>query len=106
MLGENNSGSSIRLSLNKNLVISLASNPSSGFSWRLLAINTTILKKIGANKYVPSKGDEMTPGSGGREQLTFRAIMKGTTLLKLGYSQPWDHQAEPEEIFTLEVEVY
>ena len=105
MLDEKSDGSSVELSLGNNLIISLASNPSTGYAWGVLEMDPTILEKIGGNEFAPPEGTEIAPGSGGREQLTFNAISKGTTTLKLGYKRPWEDQAQPEKLFSVEITV-
>ena len=105
MLDEKDNGSSVDLPFDNNLVISLAANPSTGYSWQVLEVDADILEQVGENEYTPSEGVAISPGSGGSERLTFQAISRGTTTLKLGYKRPWEDQAQPEQVFSVEVTV-
>jgi inhibitor of cysteine peptidase len=105
MVDETRDGSAVEVSVGENLVISLESNPSTGYTWQVLAVDTAILEKTGENEFVQAEGDAMLLGAGGREQMTFRAVAKGTTTLELGYKRPWEVEADPEQFFSIEVTV-
>ena len=103
MFDEQYDGSTIRLLWGESFVIALGANPSTGFSWQVLEIDVTILEKTGDHEFMPNPEGEISPGAGGRQLLTFRAISTGTTTLRLAYKQPWDEQAKPAKTFTIEV---
>jgi inhibitor of cysteine peptidase len=82
-LGATASGSRVALVRGDRLQITLASNPSTGYSWRVLTASRSVLKMT-ASTY---KGAAGRPGAGGAQTLTFRVVGRGTTRLTLVYVQ-------------------
>jgi inhibitor of cysteine peptidase len=91
-VGKGYNGKTVRLHPGDRLVVSLAANPSTGYSWHVLRLNRSLVKLTGT-RFIP--GGPTRPGSGGTYVLNFRAFAVGTTRLKLGYvrSGPTDPPA-------------
>ncbi len=91
-VGKGDNGKTVRLHPGDRLVVSLAANPSTGYSWHVLRLNRSLVKLTGT-RFIP--GGPTRPGSSGTYVLNFRAIASGTTRLKLGYvrSGPTDPPA-------------
>jgi inhibitor of cysteine peptidase len=91
-VGKGYNGKTVRLHPGDKLVVSLAANPSTGYSWHVLRLSRSLVKLTGT-RYIPRR--PVRPGSGGTYVLTFRAVGAGTTRLKLGYvrSGPTDPPA-------------
>jgi predicted secreted protein len=69
--------------------VTIASNPTTGFSWKLAGISEpAVLAQDGEPEYLPP--ESTLPGAGGQEVWTFKALQKGTSLISLEYSQPWE----------------
>jgi len=68
------------------LYIGLCSNPSTGFEWTYDLSGDNALKEEGYDFEEPD-GDIV--GAPGKEVWTFEAIEKGTTVINMEYSQPW-----------------
>jgi inhibitor of cysteine peptidase len=67
----------------------IASNPTTGFSWKLAGISDpAVLAQDGEPEYLPP--ESTLPGAGGQEVWTFKALKKGTSRISLEYSQPWE----------------
>jgi predicted secreted protein len=67
------------------LVVTLPGNASTGYSWKLLHVDSSVVKFVSRSyvaKPIPPK-----VGAGGAYVLRFRAAAIGTTKLKLGYIQ-------------------
>jgi inhibitor of cysteine peptidase len=85
------------------LVVTLESNPTTGFSWEETAqiADTGILEQTG-NKMLVPEGKGIV-GAAGSQSFTFRALEKGSTTIKLDYSRPWEGGEKDE--MTCEVAV-
>jgi inhibitor of cysteine peptidase len=84
------------------LVVRLRSNPSTGYSWRVCSGARPVLALAG-RAYVPPKDDRL--GAPGTAVLRFRAVATGKTVLRLGYTRPWEKDVAPAQTFTLRVTV-
>ena len=74
-------------------VISLESNPTTGYSWQLASPpDPRILKKI-SSEFVP--GPPQRIGSGGREYWKFQALAPGRATVSLRYIRPWEKSSTP-----------
>jgi len=95
------------------LVITLGSNPTTGFSWNEVAIMDSdgILTQIehrvlGYAEVEPtSSGEVAIVGSGGKEVWVFSTAKSGITTLFFEYSRPWEGGEEAEWTFNLVVTV-
>ena len=97
------SGKQIELSPGDSLVVTLDSNPSTGFSWAVSRIsNEGIVNKV-SNEF---KGaDTGMVGAGGQEIWTFKALDKGTSTIEMKYVRPWETGVEPAATFNVTVVV-
>jgi inhibitor of cysteine peptidase len=67
------------------IVVTLPSNPSTGFEWKLLSHGRVV--RLVVHRYVPPA--KQIPGAGGRETWRFVAAARGTVAIVLGYLRPW-----------------
>jgi inhibitor of cysteine peptidase len=100
----NDSGSQVEVEKGQVLVISLESNPSTGYSWDVMEIDESILKQVGESEFISSQSGDIV-GAGGVEVLRFETTGVGTTYLELGYRRVWEEDVEPLMLFTLSVVV-
>jgi inhibitor of cysteine peptidase len=68
------------------LVISLASNPSTGYSWEATSSDPDVVSPKGSTNVRPKNAP---PGAGGRQNLSFLAVKAGTATLTLVYDRPF-----------------
>jgi inhibitor of cysteine peptidase len=101
-LGVEANGTQVELKVGQQLVITLESNPTTGYGWHVAQIDEGVLTQVGEVEYNPSSSDEQLVGSGGTETLTFEAVAAGTTTLTLGYDRIWE-TVPPEQTFTLTI---
>ena len=101
-LTENDNGSAIELANGQGMVVTLESNPTTGYSWEIAEIDSAILKQTGDSGFVQ---DSNLIGAGGKETFNFNAIGTGTTQLQLIYHRSWETGVEPLKIFTVTVTV-
>ena len=73
--------------------ITLPSNPTTGYKWRLAnRLDAGILKCLGS-KYNAPTGNLV--GQGGTETWNFQAVGKGKATITLEYARPWEKDVKP-----------
>jgi predicted secreted protein len=78
----------VTISEGNDLVVNLASNPTTGFSWTQAAIGApSILTQVDSRYVAPEAG---VIGAAGTQVLSLRASGKGTTTVKMDYRRPGD----------------
>ncbi len=103
---EDDDGGEVVLKQGQVLVVTLESNPSTGYSWAVLENQNPILEQVGESEYKPSEqGDPPMVGAGGWEIFRFKAVNSGQTTLKLVYRRPWETEANSANTFTIDVVV-
>ena len=94
--------SSIELQPGQRLRITLAANPTTGYTWAILEpTDDRILRQLGEIEFEP---EATLVGAGGVQIIRFEAVSAGQSSLKLVYHRPWE-SVEPLESFTLSVTV-
>lgn len=81
--------SPINTSIGKSFSISLPSNPTTGYSWKVVRIDKTMLDLTNEDYKPPKSG---LIGAGGIQIWQFKPIKKGKTILKLAYQRPWENK--------------
>ncbi len=104
-VSEDDSGRQVELERGQILVITLESNPSTGYRWEQAENNESILEQIGEPEFKSSEtSDPPIVGAGGREIFRFRAVSAGQMLLLFFYHRSWE-DAEPLKTFSIQVVV-
>ncbi|HCI7130793.1 protease inhibitor I42 family protein [Pseudomonas aeruginosa] len=85
--------SPLKLTQGQELVLTLPSNPTTGFRWELRNPAASVLKRLGPEVYSNSEEDSGLVGSGGDDRL------------ELVYRRPWEKDAEPAESFSCAIQV-
>ena len=93
-------GSQINAKSGDVITLTLASNPTTGYSWQVMEINNIILTQVGDAEY-KSDGRNIL-GAGGMETFRFEAVGAGETMLELGYMRPWE-SVQPLETYSIQV---
>jgi inhibitor of cysteine peptidase len=101
-VGAEADGTQVELKVGQQVVISLESNPTTGFGWHVLDLDEGVLTQVGEVEFTQDEEAEGLVGAGGIESLTFEAVAKGTTTLTLTYDRSWE-SVEPEQTFTLTI---
>lgn len=95
-IGSDRDGSTVQLTLGQTLAINLDGNATTGFVWKLMDVDHTILHPDGAMTYTPTGYDPPRTGSGGVFTAHFTAVGVGGTLVQLVYRRPFEsHPAKP-----------
>jgi inhibitor of cysteine peptidase len=102
-VNEADNGGQVELELGKLLVVTLESNPSTGYRWELVENDDSILKQFGQAEFKSSEtGDSPMVGAGGWVIFRFKAVSAGQITLELVYRRPWE-DVEPLKTFTIQV---
>jgi len=105
-VNEADDGGQIELELGKLLVVTLESNPSTGYRWELLENNESILKQFGEVEFKSSEaGEPPIVGAGGWEIFRLKAVSAGQMTLELVYHRSWEEGVEPLKTFSIQVVV-
>jgi len=100
-LSESDNGKKISLAKGQILHLSLAGNPSTGYSWSYSKELDQLVLKETNHDFIP---DSELPGAGGTDILEFKAQGAGSTTISLKYSRSWEN-VKPDKTFQVEVTV-
>jgi predicted secreted protein len=87
-VNEAHNGQTVTVVGDQVLVVDLEGNPTTGYSWAVLAVDGSILRQVGETEFEPYYPERI--GSPGRQTLRFRATGEGTTTLSLAYRRSWE----------------
>ncbi len=104
-LTEDDNGRALTLKPGQVLVIHLAANPTTGYTWALGEVNEGVLRQAGEAGYTPAPAGQGEVGTGGTAVWRFVAVGIGTTTLKLVYIRPWEKPPKAAQTFSLTVTV-
>ncbi|KPB73230.1 protease inhibitor I42 family protein [Pseudomonas cannabina] len=86
------------------LILTLPSNPTTGFRWLIQNPAPTVLHSLGPEVYANAESKEMV-GSGGQSVWRYKATDVGTGKLLMTYQQPWAPEVPPEQTFECAISV-
>jgi predicted secreted protein len=98
-LSMHDNGLQLNLAQGQELHICLRANPATGFDWRLVEGDASILLETGRAYQV----DSDVPGSPADLNLTYRVVGAGTTRLVLHYHRIWEKGIPPLHTFVLNI---
>ena len=103
---EYDADSQIELEQGQILVVTLKSNPTTGYRWEVAENQESILEQMGEAEFKQSQtGEPPLVGAGGWEIFRFKAISAGRMTLQLVYHRPWEEGVEPVKTFSIQVVV-
>jgi inhibitor of cysteine peptidase len=94
----------LQLESRQYLVLTLPSNPSTGYRWQVRESASRVLRNLGPEVYSEAK-DSGVVGSAGQSTWRFQAVQTGQDSLLLVYQRPWEVGKEPEKIFDCAISV-
>jgi inhibitor of cysteine peptidase len=104
ILTAEDNGGQVALDQGQVLVVSLASNPSTGYGWEVTEVDESILRQEGEPEFVaPEAGATPLVGAGGTEIFRFVVAGSGQTNLTLAYRRSWEEGVEPLETYSVQV---
>ncbi|MHC4532825.1 MAG: protease inhibitor I42 family protein [Planctomycetota bacterium] len=106
-VNEADNGGQIELEQSQILVVTLESNPTTGYSWQQAENQEPFLEQMGESEFIPpDEGEPPIVGAGGWEIFRFKAISAGNMTLQLVYRRPWEEGVEPVKTFTLDLAIH
>jgi len=89
LLNQKHVTQSIEIALPGSLIVTLGSNPTTGFQWQENAVigDPAILNQYSHQMVEPQTG---IMGAAGKEVFVFNTLAKGTSTIQLQYSRPWE----------------
>jgi inhibitor of cysteine peptidase len=95
---------SISVKEGEEFTIKLEENPTTGYSWSVKISDESVLA-LSADNYLPDDKSGDMVGSGGKRELTFRAMKLGDVLIDMVYEQSWEPNPENQRLqFSVTVE--
>ena len=98
----NNRTSEFEVEVGDKIRLKLCSNPTTGFQWDYKMTTENIVKEED-HDFEPPEGD--LPGAAGTEFWTFEAVNKGTTEVRMEYSQPGEGGLKADWTYTMNITV-
>jgi predicted secreted protein len=103
-VNEDDDGGQVELEPGQILIVTLESNPTTGYRWEQVKDQESILEQIGEAEFKPSEtGEPPLIGAGGWEILRFKAVSAGQMTLELVYHRSWEEGVDPLETFSIQV---
>lgn len=93
----------LTLQRGQTLIVSLPSNPTTGYRWSLQEVSTEQLRSLGPEVFSSPKTDLI--GGDGQSTWRFEAAERGDGRLYLTYQRPWESETEPAGLFDCRIEV-
>ncbi|MFI6167995.1 protease inhibitor I42 family protein [Nocardia sp. NPDC051052] len=103
--GEGDNGQERQVAVGQSLVVTLPSNPSTGYLWQITGLDANLLQAQGDPGFKPDPDVPVAPGSGGGAVWTFVGKAAGITKLSMDYLRPWEQGVEPAQTYSLTVKV-
>lgn len=94
----------VRLQLGQSLTLSLPSNPTTGYRWRVDNAAAEVLRALSPEVYSQPEAAGLV-GSAGVSTWRFQAKAVGAAQLILVYQQPWAPEVRPVQTFDCAISV-
>lgn len=92
----------ITAQVGEQFTVALDSNPSTGYSWQIVAFDQAVVTLISSEF---KRADKPMPGVSGKQIWTFKAVGKGETSIAFKYSRPWERNTPPAKTASVGVTV-
>jgi len=102
-LSNKDNGQNIEYLANMRFNLNLEGNPSTGYNWKILAMDSSKIEYLGHSDYVYI--EPIKPGSSGRCTYEFKTKGKGNSILKLGYLREWEKGIPPIDSFKVNINI-
>jgi len=97
-------GATVRLAVGGSTMVTLASNPSTGYGWRINTARSVNLGAVAIEDIGYQSGSGQMPGAAGVHRWRVRAKALGDVRIVFDYARPWEHVA-PADRYTLRVKI-
>jgi inhibitor of cysteine peptidase len=92
----------LQLKTGQNLILTLPSNPTTGYRWAIQDSAGGVLRALSPEVYSSTESGVI---GGGQSTWRFQAFAAGQGRLRLTSLQPWEPEAEPTETFDCAITV-
>lgn len=101
-LNQDSNGQEYSVPAGQTFLLSLNSNPSTGFQWNPGSWDEKVVSLSSRN--FETGGNKALAGQGGLESFVFKARNPGSTEINLTYARPWE-SVQPQQTYSLKVKV-
>ena len=98
-------GASVELAANQDLVVRLPSNPTTGYRWIYVEPKDAVLRVDGPSTFESTQTAGGVVGAGGTEVWKLAPLKPGLQQLRFEYRRPWEQGVAPSQIATYAVTV-
>lgn len=104
VLREADCGKTVRLRPQEEAIVTLPSNPTTGYSWEMVEQGVDAAVVVVSKEFRTSAGAAGSVGAGGLEYFRLRLLKAGRFTVTFVYRRPWEKEQEPERIFRITLE--
>ena len=104
-LNDGDNGKTVKVAVDGTVILSLESNPTTGFSWTGVDKVDKDILKLERNDYKQNASPGGMVGVGGRTTIVYRALKKGKAKIDFTYMQPWNPDSKFNTNYSVTVEV-
>jgi len=98
-------GARVTLAPGQELIVTLETNPTSGYRWSVTRTAEPVLAPVGEATSTTRASDGRPGGSGGVTTFRFRAVTTGTALLAFAYRRPSEVNIPPVKAVRFDIRV-
>jgi inhibitor of cysteine peptidase len=104
VLTEADCGKTVRLKPQEEAIVTLPSNPTTGYSWEMVEQGVDAAVVVVSKEFRVSAGASGRVGAGGMEHFRLHLKKAGRFTVTFVYRRSWEKEKEPERIFRITLE--
>ena len=97
------SGQTINIGVNREFVIAIGANPTTGYDWEV-SLDETILELVEKTYKLAEEAEHEIVGAGGVDYFRFKALKTGEAEITMVYKRSWEEESIDRKVFTINVE--
>ncbi|MFQ5343383.1 MAG: protease inhibitor I42 family protein [Anaerolineae bacterium] len=102
-IDETANGTAFNLKAGQKLIVTLKSNPTTGYDWQVDEVDESVVKLV-TQEFKPASDPDRL-GAPGQTEFQFQAAGAGTTSLRLIYVRSWEEGVEPQDTFQVRITI-
>ena len=104
-LTDDDNGKVVSMPMDAPMGVSLAGNPTTGYSWHVAKIEGNTVEQVGKIEFQSRPHPPGMVGAGGKFHATFKAAKPGASTVTLHYARPWEKDKPPAKTFRVTFQV-